>query len=397
MNPLAMDTPMKVLHPITRLIVGGAQENTLYTAQYLNPDLYSVQVITGPQTGSEGSLLTEASIRGINLTILPELVREISPKNDAVAFMKLVKLLKRDRYAIVHTHSSKAGILGRLAARRARIPVIVHTVHGWSFHDHMHPILRLVYIFLEKLVYRYTDAMIFVSQKDIERGKFTKILTKQNYYLIRSAIPLDLFDPTLYSQALSRDRLGIPANVPVLGNVGRFSAQKDPLSWIRVAAQVHAIIPECYFLLVGDGPLKGQVLQAIKEFDLGHRVILTGLRRDVPELLSAMDVFLLTSLWEGLPRVVPQALAMGLPVVSNQVDGISDAVIDGQTGFLARPGDTQALATHCVRLLQEPSLRQMLGTNGKLFVQTEFSLERMIEQLEEIYENLLIKKQLRAG
>jgi glycosyltransferase involved in cell wall biosynthesis len=150
-------------------------------------------------------------------------------------------------------------------------------------------------------------------------------------------------------------------------------------------------------LLVGDGPLKEQVIQAIKEFDIGHRVILTGLRRDVPDLLSAMDVFLLTSLWEGLPRVVPQAMAMGLPVVSNQVDGISDAVIDGQTGFLARPGDTQALATHCVRLLQKPSLRQTLGTNGKLFVQTEFSLERMIEQLEEIYENLLIKKQLRAG
>lgn len=397
MNPPPLETPIKVLHPITRLIVGGAQENTLYTAQYLNPARYSVQVITGPQTGSEGSLLTEATDRGIHLTILPELVREISPKNDAVAFMKLVKLLKRDPYAIVHTHSSKAGILGRLAARRAQIPVIVHTVHGWSFHDHMHPILRWMYVILEKLVYRYTDAMIFVSQKDIERGKSTKILTKQNYYLIRSAIPLDLFDPTLYSQALSRDSLGIPAKVPVLGNVGRFSAQKDPLSWVRVAAQVHAIIPDCYFLLVGDGPLKEQVIQAIKDLDIGDRVILTGLRRDIPELLSAMDVFLLTSLWEGLPRVVPQALAMGLPVVSNQVDGISDAVIDGQTGFLARPGDTQALATHCIQLLQEPSLRQALGTNGKSFVQNEFSLDRMIEQIEEIYNNLLINKPNRDG
>ena len=397
MNPPPIDTPIKVLHPITRLIVGGAQENTLYTAQYLNPELYSVQVITGPQTGSEGSLFNEARGRGIHLTVLPELVREISPKNDTVAFMKLDKLLKRERYAIVHTHSSKAGILGRLAARRARIPVIVHTVHGWSFHDHMHPILRMMYIFLEKLVYRYTDAMIFVSQKDIERGKSTNILTKQNYYLIRSAIPLDLFDPTLYTQALSRDRLGIPANAPVLGNVGRFSAQKDPLSWIRVAAQVHAIIPDCYFLLVGDGPLKEQVNQAIKDYDIGDRVILTGLRRDVPELLSAMDVFLLTSLWEGLPRVVPQALAMGLPIVSTQVDGISDAVIDGQTGFLASPGDTQALATHCIQLLQEPSLRQTLGTHGKSFVQNEFSLVCMIKQLEEIYENLLIKKQIRDG
>ncbi len=386
---------IKVLHPITRLIVGGAQENTLYTAQYLNQARYEVQVLSGLQTGSEGSLFDEAVERGVHVTVLPELVREISFYKDYTAFKKISNLLKDEHFSIVHTHSSKAGILGRLAAQRSRTPIILHTVHGWSFHNQMHPGLRMMYILLEKLTYRYTDAMLFVSKKDIEQGISTKILKNENYYLVRSAIPLEKFNPGLFSKTVARRNLGIPLDVPVLGNIGRFSTQKDPLSWIQVAALVHGALPECRFLMVGDGPLRSEVEEAINKTGITNRVILTGLRRDIPELLSAMDVFLITSLWEGLPRVILQALSMGLPVVSNHVDGIAEAVVDGEMGFLTKPGNFNILANHCIRLLQEPQLRQTFGAKGRLMVQQEFSLDRMITQIENIYEELLIKKQIR--
>ena len=396
MNWHAVKNPVKVLHPITRLIVGGAQENTLYTAQYLNPERYAVQVLTGPQAGSEGSLLNEASERGIKVTILPELVRELSPKNDYIAFKKISKLIESQRFMIVHTHSSKAGILGRLAAHRSGSPIILHTVHGWSFHNHMHPFRRLMYIYLEKLAYHYCDALIFVSKKDIDRGKLARIVTKENFFLVRSAIPLENFNPGIHSQFEARSHLNIPHEVPVLGNIGRFTAQKDPLSWIQVAANVHSILPDCWFLMVGDGPLRPQVEEAIVKTGISNRTVLTGLRRDIPELLAAMDVFLITSLWEGLPRVIPQAMAMGLPVVSNQVDGIEEAVTDGKNGFLAKPGDYPTLAYYCIRLLKESSLRLTLGFNGKASIQHEFSLDQMIAQIEKIYEDLLVKKNPRA-
>jgi glycosyltransferase involved in cell wall biosynthesis len=392
--PLAK-SPIRVLHPITRLIVGGAQENTLYTAQGLNPSRFSVQVLAGPQTGSEGSLLAEASERGIKVIVMPELVREISPKNDFIAYKKLTFLLRDQQYMIAHTHSSKAGILGRLAAHRANTPIILHTVHGWSFHNKMHPGLRYMYIILERLAYRYSDAMIFVSRKDISQGIASQILSKENYYLVRSAIPLEKFNPYQYSTIDIRNQLSIPLDVPVLGNIGRFSTQKDPLSWIEVASLVHHALPDCRFLMVGDGPLKSQVEQAINNKGIAQRTILTGLRRDIPELLSAMDVFLITSLWEGLPRVIPQALAMGLPVVSNRIDGIEEAIIDGKNGYLSEPGNYRILADQCIRLLKDPSLRQSFGVYGKALVNEEFSLKRMIGEIENIYEELIIIKQIR--
>ena len=392
MKTITVNNIIKVLHPITRLIVGGAQENTLFTAQYLNPSRYDVHVLTGRQTGSEGSLFHEAADNGIKVKILPDLVREISPQYDYMAFKKLTNLLRYEKFVIVHTHSSKAGILGRMAAQRSKVPIILHTVHGWSFHEQMHPALRMMYILLEKLAYRYSDAIIFVSKKDIELGKNSGILSKENYHLVRSAIPIDKFQRSLYSRSVNRENLGIPHDVPVIGNIGRFSAQKDPLSWIKVAKLVHAILPDCQFLLVGDGPLKLTVETEIQRTGFPEKFIMTGIRRDVPEMLSAMDIFLITSLWEGLPRVIPQALSMGLPVVSNHINGIEEVVIDGRTGFLAEPGNIQLLADHCIRLLQEPANMKMLGENGMSLVRREFSLDRMICQIEAIYEELIRKK-----
>jgi glycosyltransferase involved in cell wall biosynthesis len=378
-----------VLHIITRLIVGGAQENTMYTAARLDPTRFCVEVISGPQTGSEGSLIDEVRSLGVSLEILPSLLREVSPRQDVAALLALRRLIRTGQFAIVHTHSSKAGILGRVAARLAGVPVIVHTVHGWSFHEHMSPRRRRLYVALERWTARFTDALIVVARPDIEKGLAEGIGRREQYHLIRSAIPLEAFDPTNIDSSAVRRELGLPLNVPVLGNVGRFSAQKNPLDWVAVAGRVAQAVPDCHFLLVGDGPLRSDVETALTAAGIADRTILTGLRRDVPRLIAAMDVFLLTSLWEGLPRVIPQAMSMGIPVVANRADGTVEAINHGVTGFLCEPGSTESMAENCCLLLQNPQLRQEMGGRGQKYAHQEFGLERMIRDIEALYEDLL--------
>ncbi|MEA3407268.1 MAG: glycosyltransferase family 4 protein [Chloroflexota bacterium] len=381
-----------VLHVITRLIVGGAQENTMLTADLLDPERYTVDVVSGPQTGAEGSLIDEVRARGLPLHILPNLRREIAPWHDLLALWKLTRRVRRKRYTIVHTHSSKAGILGRLAAKLAGVPIIVHTVHGWSFHEHMSPLRRRLFIALERLAASFTDAVIVVAQPDIEKGLSEGIGRPEQYHLIRSAIPLDKFDPATVDGTAVRRELGLPLDAPVLGNVGRFSAQKNPLDWVRVAANVARALPDCRFLLVGDGPLRPQVEALIQAEGLTDRFVLTGLRRDVPRMLAAMDVFLLTSLWEGLPRVIPQAMSMRVPVVANRADGTVEAIAHGETGFLADPGDLDALTRHCLSLLRDPALRRAMGHRGRAFAIREFDVQEMVAQIATLYEELLEKK-----
>lgn len=381
--------PLPVLHIITRLIVGGAQENTMYTAALLYPARYRVEVLSGPQTGSEGSLIEETRTRGVPLTIYPRLLRQISPWNDLRSLIDLTRLMRRKRYTIVHTHSSKAGILGRLAARLAGVPIIVHTVHGWSFHDYMSPLTRNIYIWLERWMARFTGALIVVAEQDIQKGLQAGIGRQEQYHLIHSAIPLDEFNPAHIDRAAVRQELGIPPEAVVVGNVGRFSAQKNPLDWVKAAGKVGRARPQARFLLVGDGPLRPEVEAALQMEGIADQTILTGLRRDVPRWMGTMDVFLLSSLWEGLPRVIPQAMAMGLPVVANRADGTVEAIQDGQTGFLCTPGSIDEMAEHCLALVDNPLLRHEMGTRGQAFAGQEFDLNRMIHQIDQLYETLL--------
>lgn len=390
-------SPISVLHIITRLIVGGAQENTLFTARYLDHNIYRVEVLSGKQTGSEGSLIEEGLFHHITIHFISELVRQINPVLDFIALWKIFHLIWQKHYTIVHTHSSKAGILGRLAAKIAGVPIIVHTIHGWSFHEHMHPIKRKVYILLERFCARFTNALIVVTELDRQKGLLAKIGNPKQYHLIRSAIPLSDFDPQKVDRSLTRLQLGLPHEVSVLGTVGRFSAQKNPLEWIKVAQLVSQVIPDCWFLMVGDGPLRQQAEEILEDMKLSRRTILTGIRRDIPALLSAMDVFLLTSRWEGLPRVISQAMSMGLPVVATSVDGSKELIQTGVNGFLCPPGDLDCLSQSCIELLQNRELQQAFSKAGQTTVKQDFDLSQMIAQIDSLYQELMEKIQASTG
>lgn len=393
---------IRVLHPITRLIIGGAQENTMLTAQLMNhaepfKGRYQVDVVSGPQTGPEGSLIEEVRARNVNLTILPELLREISPLNEFKALAKLRAMMRgkdgKPVYEIVHTHSSKAGVLGRLAAKWAGVPIIVHTVHGWSFHDKMSPRKKAMYVLLEKMGDAVGDAMIVVSPNDIEKGLAEGISRRDHYTLIRSGIEMERFGHPQVSREEMRRQLGIPVDALVVGSVTRLSTQKAPLDLVATFTEIHKVRPDVYFVVVGDGSLRAEVETALRENGIFERTILTGLRRDVPELLNTFDVFVLTSLWEGLPRVLPQAMATGLPIVCTQADGSAEAVEEGQNGYLVARGDTAGMAERVVRLLNDPNLRVTMGAEGRRRA-PEFSVRTMVAEIDKLYTRLLKQKGL---
>jgi glycosyltransferase involved in cell wall biosynthesis len=381
----------RVLHIITRLIIGGAQENTMLTAALLDPASYSVEVVSGPQTGTEGSLIEQVRARGVPLTIEPLLVREISPLKDVRALLALYRHIRRGHYAVVHTHSSKAGILGRWAAWLARTPVILHTVHGWGHHDRQHPLVRRLFILLERASQRITDKLIVVSPRNTEKGLVDGIANPDKYVTIRSGIELDRFGHPQVSPQETRAALGIPLDAPVVGSVTRLSPQKAPLDFVRAAGIVAQSVPEAWFVMVGDGPLRAEVEALAADLGLTGRLVLTGLRRDVPELLAAFDLFALSSLWEGLPRVLPQAMATGLPIVATAIDGNAEAVTSGENGLLVPAGEPAALAQAIVELLCNPSQAAQMGRVGRTRT-GEFGARKMVEEIAELYTRLLAQK-----
>ena len=387
-----MERP-KVLHPITRLIIGGAQENTMLTAQLLRQEGWDVDVVAGPQTGSEGSLIETVRERGIPLILEPTLVREVNPVKDLQATFRLARLMRQGQYTIVHTHSSKAGILGRWAAKLAGVPIIVHTVHGWGHHDYQHPLVRAYYILLEKMTLPITDKLIAVTSKDIDKGLRDGIGQRSDFVVIRSGIELDRFGHPQVTREETRSAWGIPAAAPLIGSVTRLSPQKAPLDFVRAAAIVAQRYPDAYFMMVGDGPLRGEVEQLAAELGIANRLVLTGLRRDVPELLAAFDLFALSSLWEGLPRVLLQAMATRLPVVATACDGSAEAIATGVNGFLVPPGEPTQLAERLCQLLAQPALAQQMGAAGYARVE-EFSDRGMVKAIATLYAELLKAKGL---
>lgn len=385
-----------VVHIITKLELGGAQQNTLFTVAHLDRGRYEPVLISG----TEGLLVEEArQLNGVRLFLIPELVREIRPLKDFTAFFKIVRILRTikrqvrgrvgntDSAVIVHTHSSKAGILGRWAARLAGVRCIIHTVHGFSFHHFQPPLTRAFYIFLERLTASITRAFILVSRANMEEGLKEKIFTPDKAVLIRSGIDISEYQNAQCDRLAVRASLGITNGSHLVAMIACFKPQKSPLDFIKIARLVLDELKEAEFLLVGDGELRPRIEALASQLKIADKVHLTGWRTDIPQIMHSIDLLVLTSLWEGLPRVFPQAMAAGIPVVASDVNGTREAIRDGVNGFVMQPHDIQGMARKVLYLLKHPEEARAMGSNGKGMVQ-EFDIREMLRQQELLYARL---------
>ncbi|MDE2038389.1 MAG: glycosyltransferase family 4 protein [Elusimicrobia bacterium] len=380
---------LKVAHVITRLDLGGAQRNTLYTWTHLDPRRFQALLICG-----RGGLLDEEACAaaavsgGPRLLWLPALVREVSPARDLLALLGLWNLFLAERPDVVHTHSSKAGVLGRLAARLAGVPVLVHTCHGFGFHEGQRAPLKSAAVSLERFCGGLSDALIFVSRANQETAKELGLGDPRRYRLIRSGVELSGLPAKLEARSRRKMELGLGRHKLVVASVGNLKPQKNPEDFLSMAERVAEACPEAEFLFVGDGPLRARLEARLLAKGLSGRVVLAGWRRDVAELLTLCDVFVLTSLWEGLPRALVEAMKSGLPPVCYAVDGVRDVVQDGVNGLLAPPRDAAKLSEGVLRLLGNEALRRRLGEAAAASIGPEFDIGEMVKAQERLYEEL---------
>src|SRR5712691_7328770 len=330
---------MNVVHFITRLIIGGAQENTLLTVEDQHRDYGDkVTLITGPGLGPEGSLEERARRGGFDFRVLPELRRAIRPWQDWRAYRALIALLREIKPDIVHTHSSKAGILGRAAAAKLGIPA-VHTIHGASFHFGQNPLAYELYRLAEKWAARRCAKIISVADAMTEQYVAAGIAPREKFVTIYSGMEVEPFLSPARPRDVVRAELGIEPGDVVIGKIARLFHLKGHEFVIAAAPAIVAKHPHAKFLFVGDGLLRDQYTNWIDELGLQKHFLFTGLVPPdrVPELIHAMDIVVHTSLWEGLSRVLPQVLIAGKPVVSFDVDGAREVVISGENGYLLPP------------------------------------------------------------
>lgn len=388
-----MSQPATVAHVITKLELGGAQQNTLFTVAHLDRSRFRPLLITG-----EAGLLDDeaASLPDVGFHRIASLVRPISPRRDGRALLDLTRLLKRLRPVIVHTHSSKAGILGRWAARLAGVPVLLHSIHGFGFTPGQSPATRRLLVQAERATARLTTGFIAVSEANRRQGIALGLFPPDRCTVIRSGIDLAAYRGLQVDRAGKRRELGLDPARPLIGMVAPFKPQKAPLDFIRVMAAVHQARPDAQALLVGDGDLRGAIEAEVRRLGLGGVVRLTGWRRDVAEIMACLDVFALTSRWEGLPRVYLEALACGVPVVGTDVDGAAEVIRDGENGHLVAPGDVAGLAGHLLGLLAEPSRAARMGMAGRTLPQ-DFDIHEMVRRQETEYARLLALREAQNG
>jgi glycosyltransferase involved in cell wall biosynthesis len=390
--------PIRVLHVITRLIVGGAQENTLLTVEGLDrmPE-YEVTLVTGVDRGPEGSL-EERARRTTRLVVVPELARAIDPLSDTIAFWKLYRLIRRGRYHIVHTHSSKAGVLGRLAAGLAGTPIVVHTLHSLVFHDYQPWVVNRLLWMVKRLCAPLTDHYLSVSRLVAEKAVASGIGPPEKFTTVYSGMELDWFLGTAVDPSTIRRELGIPLDSLVVGKIARLFPLKGHEQLLKAIPAVVRAQPRVRFLLVGDGILREPLEACAREAGVLDHLVFAGLvpRERIPSMISAMDILVHTSLREGLARALPQAMAMGKPCVSFALDGAPEVVMDGETGYLVTPGDVIGLSNAILRLLEDGDLRRRMGEAGRRLVAARFPAEKMVADTAAVYSNL-VRRKLRPG
>jgi glycosyltransferase involved in cell wall biosynthesis len=402
---------IRVLHVITRMVRGGAQENTLATAVGINGRGWESRLITGPALGPEGSLEPECVLSGLRMLRVPALVREVSPRCDLAAIAQLARLIRRERPHIVHTHTSKGGMLGRIAARLCGVPVVVHTPHGHVFHSYEGQLKTQLFVRLERACARAADRLIALTDSERREHLDLGIGRPEQWVTVHSGVDFAPFEAERGSRDAVRAELGLPPDAVVVGSVGRLVPVKGHAYLIEAIARLGVRRPGLHLLLIGDGPLRARLIDRARSMGMqvsnegtwvapgqpgSATMHVLGLRRDVAPLLAALDLFVLPSLNEGMGRALVEAMAMELPCIASRVSGVPDVVEDGLTGVLVPSRDPSALAREISTLIEARERAREMGRRGRCKVVPEFSVERMIAKLESVYRELLEAKGIRV-
>jgi glycosyltransferase involved in cell wall biosynthesis len=374
---------INLLYVITKLELGGAQKQLLSLIRGLNKEQFRVFLFTG-----QNGLLVEdvLSITGLQRRHCPFLERAIHPLKDLLVLIDLFLFIKKNNIEIIHTHSSKAGILGRLAAKLAGVKIIIHTVHGWSFHDYQPIFLKGLFISLEKFVGMFTDKLIVVSAYDQLKGLRNHIGDQAKYSLIHYGIDYTEFN---LANSSIRSELGLNKNDLVVGMVACFKPQKCPQDFIKLACLINRDMPKVKFVLVGDGVLRKKIEELISASNLEKNIILLGWRRDIPDILAAFDVFVLTSLWEGLPVTLLEAMAKAKAIIATDTGGVREIIEEGKTGFLVQPHAMDELAHKLAGLLKDSALKVRIGNSAKESLKYDFRADKMINNTQALYNSLM--------
>jgi len=391
---------IKVIHVITRFDKGGAAENTFLTVKGLDKNRYEVILIRGlshesnmgtSETSAVESSLEEAGRNGVRILTIPELVRRIDPFNDFKTVLKLIRIFREERPHIVHTHTSKSGILGRWAALVAGVPVIIHTPHGHVFWGYFNEWKTKIFVFLERLTAKITDRIITLTKQEKNDHVRYHIAHENKFTVVHSGVELSRFSHVRVDVAEMKTRLGIPERTFVVGTVGRLTAIKGHKYLIEAARKILQKIPDTAFVFLGDGELTNELKMQAASAGISDKVIFLGWRSDVAEVMSTFDLFILPSLNEGMGKVLVEAMAMGKPIIASDVGGISDLVTDGKNGLLVPPMNSDALANGIEALVKNHQTRMTMGEEGKKLSQ-EYDVSSMISKIDGLYLQLFTLK-----
>jgi glycosyltransferase involved in cell wall biosynthesis len=376
---------MRVVHIITRMIVGGAQENTLLSVAGLRARHgMDARLLTGAETGPEGNLLDRSAWPDVPVVKVASLVRAIAPWRDARAVIELWRELRRWRPRVVHTHSGKAGILGRLAARLAGVPRVVHTIHGSPEFRDAPPVPRFAFRLAEWALAWLTDDLVGVCQAMVEQGRRMGLRPRRAFSVIPSGFDTEAFAARA-AAGDARGRLGIPSEAFVIATVARLAPLKGHRDLFQAVEGLAPWAP--WLLLVGDGPLREVLAAEARSRGIDRRIVWSGLVPPdaVPGLLAAADCVVHASYREGLARVIPQAFLCRKPVVAYALDGAPELVVTGETGWCVPPGDVRALAAAIREVASDPGRARALAAEGARRVAARFRAEAMVDALDRLY------------
>ncbi len=381
----------KVLNVITLFSIGGATETVVSMTHGLLQKGYEVHIATGPNIPAEGSMYETTEKLNIPVYTFPHLKRAITPFDDLFIIFQLARFIKKNKYDIVHTHSSKAGVVGRIAAWIAGTQARIHTIHGLPFHHYQNWFIRNFFKLIEKFSALTCHKLVAVTHTIVDVMSKNNLAAPGKFVVIRSGFNIEKYLNFQGDGIEIRKRFDLNENDIIIGKVARISILKGHNYLLSAFELVSKKIPNAKLLLVGNGEFENELKTVISKMNLNDKVIFTGLipPDEIPSVISIMDILAHTSLLEGLARVLPQAIMMGKPVISFDLDGAHEVIKDGVNGYLIEPENIETLADRIIDLASNSSKAKKFGKAGREFLKDEFSNEKMVEQIHNLYTKLL--------